>query len=207
MLDQGSGPELVIKSGDHNVFTSTVFQDVVDLIVSQLNLTSAVEKVAAENGVTVDYQTSSRQIGGRENVTERPAMSALKYYTFAMAVMFALYIASTIATKAFNENTRHTFSRIILAGRSPILYLSGKGLSSAILVIIQLSILIMISVFVYQSFKFISIVDALGIGLITFVFAISIGAIAVLLTSIVMRANSLSVAGFFAGAGVSVFAF
>ncbi|MGP4071658.1 ABC transporter permease [Piscibacillus sp. B03] len=207
LLNQGSGGELVIKSGDHSAFTSTIFQDVIELIVAQLNLTSAVEKVAAESGVSIEYETSSTKIGGTENVTDRPTMSALKYYTFAMAVMFALYIASTIATKAFNENSNHTFSRIILAGRSPIKYLSGKGISSSILVMIQLAILLMVSVFVYQSFNFISVVDMLGIALITFVFALSVGAIGILLTSIVMSTNSVNVAGFFSGAVVSVFAF
>ncbi|SEQ14324.1 ABC transporter permease [Piscibacillus halophilus] len=210
MLENGSGAELFVEKDEHDAFSNSVFEDVVDVIVDQMNTVSAIAKVSGENGVSAIDETapsSTEQIGGMESVTDRDSMSSVQYYTFGMIAMFALYIASTVATKAYNEQLQHVFNRIILSGKHPFIYLSGKGISSFLLVCLQVLILISASIFIFNSFDVESLVDIAGMALITVVYALCIGAFGALLTSLTMRANSEAVTGIFSGFIVSILAF
>ncbi|TFB22927.1 ABC transporter permease [Filobacillus milosensis] len=207
VLEQGEGSELIVQTGDHSSFSASIFEDVIEIIINQLNLGSAIAKETGEEGVVPSFENDSSELGDVQSVTDKKPMSPLQYYTFAMGVMFALYVGSTMAHKGYVENFQNVFNRIILSGKHPMMYLSGKGISTMLLVFIQLVILFTISVLVLRSFMMDDIIEWAGIALITFVYAISIGSVGALLTSITMRANSSSITGVFSGGIVSILAF
>ncbi|GEL77788.1 ABC transporter permease [Tenuibacillus multivorans] len=208
ILDQGEGSELIIQSGEHSTLSSGVLGDIMNGFAANLNLETAIAKAAMEEIDQSSKQTDAvNEMGQIESVSDQDPVSSLKYYTFAMAVMFALFTASTMASKAYVENYQNVFDRILLTGKHPYLYLSGKASSTTIIVFIQIAILLIISSMLFQSLSFDSFSQWMGITLITLIFALCIAAIGSLLISITIRSNSNVIPGVFSGGIVSVFAF
>ncbi|RPF53292.1 ABC transporter permease [Aquisalibacillus elongatus] len=204
LLNEGNGSELTVITADHSSVSASTIESVVDMVIGQMNVMTAIS-MESQGAITFsEYEMSPGEI---KSVTDRDPMSAMQYYAFAMAAMFGLYIASTIARKSYVETFQNVYSRIVLAGKHPMFYLSGKGISTVMLVTIQVALLLVISIFILRAFMFETLTDWLGIGLITFVYALCVGAIGVLLTSITLLFESASIPELFTGAVVSILAF
>ena len=138
--------------------------------------------------------------------TARP-VSSFQYYTLGMAVMFALYVASTISSNAFKEKRDHVFARLMLTGQRRLNYLLSKAISATILTMIQLTILFVVSTLVFQTFSGMSSGSLMGVVIVTLAFSLTVGSLATLLTAIALQFNNDAVSGVFSGILVTAFAF
>ncbi len=98
--------------------------------------------------------------------------------------------------KSAAEKREKVFERILFTGRHPIYYLTGKGAAAFIMAMLQLSALLLLTHFIFDLFPRRSLHFWWGMGLITMMFCLSIGAITILFTSLIFHikeaaANSL----------------
>ena len=161
----------------------------------------------ATQGQMVESTIAENDFGETTHISSQEPVSAFQYYTIGMAAMFALYVASTIASNAFKEKTSHVFARLMLTGERPLRYLLSKAISAFVLTLVQLSILFLVSTLIFQTFSHLSTESWMGIALVTIVFSLTIGSLAGLLTAIALQFNNDSVSGIFAGGFVVAFAF
>ncbi|WP_077622894.1 ABC transporter permease [Sediminibacillus massiliensis] len=207
LLDQGNGSELVVIEGKESSLLAGIFHDMIERFVDTMNFETAISK--ASNSTDTSNTTDpdeGKSIGGIVTVTEQEPITSIEYYSIGMAVMFAMFVASTIASKAYVENYQYVFDRILLSGKHPLLYLSGKAISTAVLVFIQLAILFGMARFVLQAFSDNSLQFWLGMIAIGLLFSFCIGSLGALLTAITLKAKSNVVPGIFSGGIVSVLA-
>ncbi|WP_053220025.1 ABC transporter permease [Virgibacillus senegalensis] len=207
ILDEGKGAELEVVEGKDSSLLAGVFHDTIEQFVETFNLETAIAKVVDGKEVTSSATGRNQQdFGGTITVTEQEPITSIEYYSIGMAVMFAMFVASTIASKAYVENYQHVFARILLSGQHPLLYLSGKAISTSVLVFMQLVLLFGMGRFVLQAFADNSWQFWLGMLAISAAFSLCIGALGALLTAITLKSESNVVPGIFAGGIVTVLA-
>ncbi|RNF39560.1 ABC transporter permease [Planococcus salinus] len=207
LLGEGPGSELELTVADTTSTRANVFQDILTDFTRSLNFETAVARAAAAEGGAISAESPAVQLGGVETVSAREPVNSFQYYTLGMAVMFVLFVSSTIAGKANVERQQHVFNRILLTNRHPFVYLSGKVLSSALISFCQLFVLFLFSTIVLQAFEWNSLEFWLGMAGISAVLAVCVGALAALLTSLTMRFNSDAIVTVFAGGIVTILAF
>lgn len=205
LLDEGSGSELQVTISDFASTQADVFYTILDEFAWTLNYETALAQAAAESGLAPG--APMERVGGTESITAAKPLSALQYYSIGMAAMFSLFVASTIASKAYVESYQHVFDRILLSNRHPFLYLSGKAVSAAIITFGQLFLLFGLGALLFGTIDFLDIRMWIGIALVSAMLSICIGAIATVLTSLTLRYNNETITTIFAGGLVSVFAF
>ncbi|WP_226036626.1 ABC transporter permease [Aquibacillus saliphilus] len=206
LLEQGEKAELKVVEGTHESLSAGVFHDIIDNFVKTLNLETAIAQAAKRTDVSAmtESEVNRSELGGQISATNQAPVTSMEYYTIGIAVMFALFVASTIASKAYVETYQHVFDRILLSGKHPFLYLSGKALSTAIIVFVQGMIMFLIARFVLQAFSEKSLDFWFGMLVIFFFYSICVGALAALLTSITLKFKSAAVPGIFAGGIVMI---
>ncbi|MFC0470009.1 ABC transporter permease [Halalkalibacter kiskunsagensis] len=207
LFNEGEGSELSIMVHDHSSLQANTFQTIIDQFVRTLNFETAISMAAKEEAGVMIPVAETIELGGIETVSTNDPINSFQYYTIAMAVMFVLFAGSTISSKAYVEKTQHVFYRILLSGKHPFVYLSGKVISTIVVVLGQLLILFSLSGLIFQPFLETSLEFWLGMALISLVLAICVGGFAALLTSLVVRFNSDAVSHIFSGGIVSIFAF
>ena len=150
ILGAGGGSELQLLISDHAATQSEVFHDILEEFVWSLNFESAIAKAANGDG-TVPEETQP-QLGGVESVSAVEPISSFQYYTIGMAVMFALFVASTISGMAYVEKQQFVFNRILLSNHHPFVYLGGKAISAALVTFLQFCILFFFSSLIFGAF-------------------------------------------------------
>ncbi|ADU28983.1 ABC-2 type transporter [Evansella cellulosilytica DSM 2522] len=203
IFEEGEGSELKITVNEFGSLRASIFEDIITGVARSLNLETA---IAQASGEPVPFLIENRELGGIETINAKEPVTSFQYYTIAMAVMFVLYVASTISSKAYVEKQQHVFNRILLSGTAPIAYLGSKSISASVLAFIQLSILFSLSTLLFQPFE-LDLQFWLGMVVITAMLALCIGAIAAFLTALTIKFNSESVSSFFSGGAVSILAF
>lgn len=204
-LDKGEGSKLEILVREEGGLQASIFETIIESFTQSVNFESAIAKVV--EGKTITTASSVGDIGRVETISTRDPITTFQYYTIAMSVMFVLYVASTIASRAYVEKDQHVFNRIILSGKSPVAFLSGKFISATVVACIQLFILFALSTLIFQSFQGETVTFWLGMLAISFVLALCVGALAMLLTSITVRFNNPNINSAFSGGIVSIMAF
>ncbi|HSJ37740.1 MAG TPA: ABC transporter permease, partial [Planococcus sp. (in: firmicutes)] len=124
-----------------------------------------------------------------------------------MAVMFVLFVGSTIAGQANLEQKHMVFDRILLSNRPPLLYLGSKAIAAASIVLIQLTLLFGLSALIFQTFSADSWSFWFGIALISVVLSLAVGCLAALMTSLTLRLQSDAVPAIFSGGVIALMAF
>ncbi|WP_088106123.1 ABC transporter permease [Halalkalibacter urbisdiaboli] len=205
LLQQGKGSELLITMNDTGSYLGTIFESSIERFVNELNFETAIYTVSKQEGI--GDKVEQPQIGGIEAISTREPVSSFQYYTIGMAVMFVLYVGSTMASKAHVEKKEHAFNRILLSGTPPFAYLGGKALSASVIAFFQLTVLFGLSSLIFQAFAGETIQFWLGMALISAVVSCCVGGFAALLTACVIRFNSDSIAKVFAGGIVVIFSF
>ena len=190
---------------DHEQIQATIIEGVISSFSDQYNLELSL--VFATEGEAVESAISAENFGTMTHFSTGKPVSAFQYYTIGMAVMFALYVASTISSNAFKEKDSHVFARLMITGERPLRYLLSKVISAIVLTIIQLTILFSTSTLFFQTFTDTSVEFWATLALISFVFALVIGALAAFMTAIAIQFNNDAISGFFAGGAVVIFAF
>ena len=200
--DSNSAIELLVQ--DKEQFRAGIIENILNSFIDEYNLEVSI--LQATGGVMVESEVSSEFGKVTYLPTLRP-VSSFQYYTMGMALMFALYVASTVSSNAFKEKTSHVFARLMLTGERPLGYLLSKGISATVLSILQLMILFLVSALVFKTFNEMSLESLVGMGVLTLIFSLTIGSLATLLTSIALQFNDDAVSGIFSGFVVSAFGF
>lgn len=211
LLNEGEGSEFHITIDEYSSLSANVFNSIMEDFVQTLNFETAINRALGEEAQsTFSLEEESRamtELGGLETVSAGEPISSFQYYTIGMAVMFVLFVASTIAGQAHVEKVQHVFNRILLSGKHPLLYLAGKLVSTTVIAFGQLCILFCISALIFQSFITETVEFWAGMALISIVLSVCVGTLASLLTSLTIRFNSEAFIYIFAGGIVTLFAF
>lgn len=189
---------------DTEQFYAAIIENIVTGFTEQYNLEVSV--LQATGGVPVESAIPN-DFGKIIYLPAQRPVAAFQYYTMGMAVMFALYVASTVSSNAFKEKSSYAFARLMLTGERPLRYLLCKGISATVLSIVQLSSLFVISSLIFQTFGDMSLESLIGMAVATLIFSLTIGSLATLLTAVALQFNSDGVSGIFSGFIVSGFGF
>lgn len=201
VLNEGPGSTLNIVVANYSAIDARVFHDIVDGFVRTINVDSALSQTAHEYGVALETFVPQTNPGRLETVTgsSQPEVTAFQYYTIAEAVMFVLFVASVMASKAFVEKQRHVFNRILLAGKHPLFYLGGKIISTTLIAFLQLALLFTLSALIYQTFAGRDLTFWLWLCVISLLLAFCVATISALLTACAFRIRSSAFTGVFSG--------
>lgn len=199
----GSTIELLVQ--DHEHIQASIINTIVASFTNQYNLELSI--AFATEGEPIESTVTDQEFGKMTHLSAQEPVSAFQYYTIGMAVMFSLYVASTISANAFKEKYSHIFARLMITGARPLHYLLSKAISGTILTMLQLLILFVASSLAFQIFAGMSVGFWLSIAVISVVYSITVGALAALLTAIALQFNNDSISGIFSGGVVVIFAF
>ncbi|PXW90900.1 ABC-2 type transport system permease protein [Streptohalobacillus salinus] len=203
VTDQAITQALTLRVHDETTIQADVLKQIFKRFVSEYNLMLSIQNVRGESVVIPD-QT---EYGATVSVETTTPVSAFQYYTIGMAMMFSLYVASSLSSNAFKEKKTDVLMRMMLAGEKPMRYLLSKAISGYVLVFLQLLILVLLSTVLFDSFPNQSVSFWLTMTWMTLVYAVVIGALTALLTSLTLMMSRDSVSGIFSGLVVTLFAF
>lgn len=203
VTDQAITQALTLRVHDETTIQANVLKQIFKRFVSEYNLMLSIQNVRGESVVIPD-QT---EYGATVSVETTTPVSAFQYYTIGMAMMFSLYVASSLSSNAFKEKKTDVLMRMMLAGEKPMRYLLSKAISGYVLVFLQLLILVLLSTVLFDSFPNQSVSFWLTMTWMTLVYAVVIGALTALLTSLTLMMSRDSVSGIFSGLVVTLFAF
>ncbi|TPE70713.1 ABC transporter permease [Halalkalibacterium halodurans] len=182
---------------------------IVDQIVDQLyrywNIQMSLNEIAsAQQRIPLEPNWFvPDSVGSWEFFDEREPISSFDYYTVGMCVMFALFVVAFIASYGQLEKQQQVFQRVMLANVSPWVYMISKWVSGTLISFVQLIIVFTLSSLVYQT----TFPTVLPFVVITIMFSITVGALAVLMTSFNYHFQTTSLITVFSSGIVSILAF
>lgn len=210
VLGKGTEASLRIEGSSSYEISSSILQDILMDFAHQVNFQSSLNRLGQETGEVIIIQDAPVQpetrLGGIENVSVNEPVNSSQYFTIGMAVMFVMYVATSMAVKAFAERRQFTFDRILITGTHPLRFLSGKFVSTVILAFLQLTLLFILSTLVFQTFVGQSVEFWFWMVIITLALAINVGGLATLLTSLSFRSGNEGLIQIFAGLLVTILA-
>jgi ABC-2 type transport system permease protein len=196
-LNKGSGGSIALTADHRASLKVDVLQDMLDGFTQSLNFHSAI--AIASNAKTeplvVNERSSIAPVGGLEKIEGVQMLTAFQYYSIAMSIISAVFISSAGALRAITEQREHVFQRILLTGSHPLRYLAGKAGSTFCISFLLLTILIILSHFIFHLFPGRSISFWLGMALISAFFSLSVAALSALFTSLTFRIKDTAVNG------------
>jgi ABC-2 type transport system permease protein len=201
LFEEGEKPKLSLTVREGNEISSQMIEDILLQVEKQYAIFRAIGKTGGE-GAPLQL-TDAPMEGSFETVSKSEPIDAFTYYTAGMGVMFALYIASYMASYALREKRSNVFHRIMLADVKRGAYLFGIFASGAMLAFIQIMILFGLSFFVYK----VKWPDLSSFFLVSAFLSLAVGSISVLLTSVNYKLNSENASNLFSSIIVSIFAF
>ncbi|WP_121639246.1 ABC transporter permease [Virgibacillus sp. Bac330] len=200
LLDRKQAPQLQLYENEEKQLSAGAIQSIIKSFQQQLTLESLLEEKGMDQNEAA-LSTISVE-GQQKNLEQSKPITAKEYYTVGMAVMNALFVASTIGLIAFRERQSFVFARIILANMSKWTYFTGVLCSAVIFSLIQLLVIYGFAWLIFD----VSWDDLTAFILITIAFSISVGGITVLLTAISYRMHSEAVTNLFSSVIVSILA-
>ncbi len=192
MLLAESGSTIAIDLSDASPLRAGIVRDVVSSFAHEVSFQSALSQV-----LQGPPPAAPADAGGIETVTVGSQLSSVAFYTLGMAVMFALFVAGSISSRAFLERSDLTFDRILLSGARPLEYLLSKTLAGALVTFLQLAFLFAAATLALGAFRGQPAsfwLTAAGVGA---ALATCIGALGALVTSLNFRANNRSLSNVF----------
>jgi ABC-2 type transport system permease protein len=204
LLNERAVSELDLALVDFQSVPADILRSITRTFVDRFNLELSIalalegeeETAAADN----DY-------GEIVSLNAAEPITSFQYYTVGMGMMFALYTAPALASRAYKEKEQHVFGRLIVSGTRPINYLLSKLVSGMGITFVQVAILFGLSTLIFGTFSGRNLSFWLDTGLATLVLSFVVGAITSLLTSITLYSNSDASASTFDGLIVTLFAF
>lgn len=204
-LEEETEASIEISVQDHEQIQATIIEGIMTSFSDQYNLELSI--AFALGGETVETAISEDNFGTITHFSTGKPISAFQYYTIGMAVMFALYVASTVSSNAFKEKESHVFARLMMTGERPLRYLLSKVISAIVLTLLQLTLLFGASALLFQTFTDTGMGFWVNLAIISFVFSLVIGGLAAFMTAIAIQFNNDAISGFFSGGAVVIFAF
>lgn len=201
VLGEKREAELIIYENDQQQIAAGILKNVLGQFQEKLTKETFLQQNQLDSGlVLANNENLANEI---IPIEEKNPINAKKYYTVGMATMNVLFIASVIGSFAFLEKKTQVFDRIILANVSRWLYFVGILISSALFAFLQLLIIYGFSWIVFD----VAFPDAYAFFMMTGIYALAVGGIAVLLTAISYRLESETLTNFFSGVIVTIMAF
>lgn len=201
MLLAEDGAVISIDLSDASPLRAGIVSDVVGSFAHEVSFQSALSQVLP--GPPPPAQQVS---GGIAEVAVGGRLSSVAFYTFGMAVMFALFVAGSVSSRAFLERSDLTFDRILLSGARPLEFLLSKTLAGAVVTFLQLAFLFVAATLLLGAFRGQPLpfwLAAAGIGA---ALALAIGALGALVTALNFRANNRALSNVFNSVIVMAFA-
>lgn len=182
-----------------------IYSSILSQILEQFDENLTTQTFLQQNGLAVDIEEiqAAANVGEQTQIEQMDPISSRDYYTVAMSVYTALYVASTIGFFATRERQDQVFDRIIVGDMPRWQYFFCILISGTIIAFIQLLFLFGFSYFVFQ----VTFSDMAAFLITTLSYAVAVGGITVLLTAISYRFESDAINGFFSGVVTSIFAF
>lgn len=203
LLGERPGAELRLSLSDSSPISASVLHDVVSGFARELSLRTAMSQV----GVSLaDQAAGTGASGGIQRVSGGRTLSAFTYYTFGMAVMFMLYVAGALASRAHLELSSHTFDRIIVSDASPLRFLLSKVGAGAVLVVLQFAFLLLVASLMFGATTGQPASFWWRVALVVAPMAVCVGALAGFLTALSFRLDNKSVGDVFSSVVVFVMA-
>lgn len=132
--------------------------------------------------------------GGRETIAGSDPFTMGQYFTIAMAVLFALFLAVTAAEKTGAEKREQVFNRIIISNTRPLKFLAGKIYSTFCLVFLQFMFIVLVSQLMLGVFSGKSLTFWLGLLAVVLFYTLFIASLSALYTSVVLRLSNIDAA-------------
>lgn len=200
-FEENSVPQLELYVNQEHQIGTEVVESIIHNFNEVLVMNQFME--VSELPITFEELYNNEVTGEIKHIEQRTPISSQAYYTIGMAVMNALYVASTLGFFAYREKEIHVFDRLIVADMSRWKFFFSVLISGAIVSFLQL---LFIFTFSWLVFK-ITWPSMISFFTITLFLALAVGGTTVLLTAISYRINSEEIIGFFSGIIVSIFAF
>lgn len=191
LLAEGGGA-IQIELSDASPLRAGIVRDVVSSFAHEVSFQSALSQA-----LQGPPPPAPQVAGGTEEITVGGRLSSVAFYTFGMAVMFALFVAGSVSSRAFLERSDLTFDRILMSGARPIEFLLSKTLAGAVVTLLQLAFLFVTATLLLGALKGQPVsfwLAAAGVGA---ALALAIGALGALVTSLNFRANNRSLSNVF----------
>ncbi len=199
LAEGGAGIELTLS--DASPLRASVVRDVLEGFAREVSFQSALSQA-----LQTPPPAPPEIDGGIEEVRVGGRVSSVAFYTFGMAVMFALFVAGSVSSRAFRERTDRTFDRVLLSGAHPLAYLASKALSGAAVVFLQLAFLFGVATVGLGAFRGQPATFWLAAAAISAALALAVGALAAVVTSVNFRANNQALSNVFNSVAVMLFA-
>ncbi len=208
-LDSGDGAELQVQLSDDAPLGTSVIRDVLQGFAGEFSLQTALQQIRASErgpGPVMPAQAVT-EMGSIETVgSEGNDVSSFAYYAIGMAVMFMLYLVGSTASRSFLELSNFSFDRIIVSGSRPLAFLASKAVAAAVVGFVQIMLLLFVSDLLLGAFSDQPASFWAEAAVISAAMALSVGALAALVTAVVFRAENKGLADAFNSVVVFVFA-
>ena len=199
-FQEGKAPELKLMQNEGKQLSAGMVESILKNVQEQYAYAIAMQ----EKQIVVSDENNQVGISiTTETVENRPVVTAMTYYTFGMSVMFVLYVASTLASMALLEKESYVYSRIMVSGTSPWLYLGSYFLTGVLVAFTQLMLLFTVSI----SFYGMEIPNYFMLITISLFLSFGVGGLTAILTAFSYRSNKSSINEAFESVFVTVFAF
>ncbi|MGF7013685.1 ABC transporter permease [Ornithinibacillus bavariensis] len=198
VLGESEQPSLKINLNEGSHVGAGIVNNILTQFQDQLSLGVFLDK----NGIDPSVIAVSNQtvVGKMTTIDEKGSISSQAYYSIGMVVMNVLYIAGSIGSHAFREKRSNVFDRIIISDVSGWVYFIGVLMSGTIFAFMQTIIVFTFSWLVFG----IVWPDLIAFFATTLAFSFSVGGLAVLLSAISYRINSVSITSFFSSVVVTL---
>lgn len=202
-LEEDTQAELDVHVVTEDSFYGNILTSILSSFMDEYNLETS---IAAATNSQVPTKESEHRYGEIIQLSVEEPVNSFQYYTIGMGVMYALFTAATVATRAYVEKEQHVFGRIMLAGRKPLTYLASKLVSGTVFSFLQLVILFVVSTLIFGTFSDRGVTFWINLMYILGIYSLGVGSITALLTSLSLYANNITSVSLF-GSLVTVFAF
>lgn len=195
LLHDGDGAALTLTAKENSMKVN-VLQNMLDGFLGTFNYQAALTSASAPQGGMENLEVASAQrpIGGLEQIEGVDMITSFQYYAVAISIFFALTVSTTTASKSITEKREMVFMRLLLAGTHPFRYLSGKFASTLCMCLLQSTVLIVVSHFLFRLFPGKSLIFWIGMTFIIFMFCLTVAALSALYTAMLFRMNDADVA-------------
>ncbi|SFL44564.1 ABC-2 type transport system permease protein [Gracilibacillus orientalis] len=179
---------LAYKMEEETTNNGTLY-DIIHGFIDNLNYQFAIQQIGGSNETEIVQPQ-----GGVEQLGEGETFTLAQYFTLAMGILFALFLAITVAAKTGEEIRQKVFNRILVTNSHPMLFLIGKMVSTFILASLQMTVVFILAHFILDVFPGRSVDFWLGVGVIISLFSLGVAGLSAVFTSISLRMKDIDAA-------------
>ncbi|AIE59304.1 ABC-2 type transporter [Bacillus methanolicus MGA3] len=196
-------PQLKVQLNESEGLEAGVLRDILSTFQQDMSLIAAANSDGFHPESMDLLKQTHRSLGSIETITAKEPISSVAYYAVGMSVMFIFYVASTVATYAYEQKESLVFNRIILANVPVFIFFLGIFVSATIVAFCQLNILYGLAAVIFKV-HWPNFINYLAI---TVALSLMIGGFAVFLSSLSYRSNYKKTSNIFSSFLVPILTF